>query len=456
MSKLSPKLRHHNKQSKINNLLPSPPQMLPQIYDEKFDEELDNLAQTNPNLTIDQFLEWLQIDQLYIHKFVQSIDRKLPILIDDEVIRMLGFTGAIDKARSHFKESCSHHGIDIGNPKKYNEIQLPGYPRSIKNENMDKKTLKKTNFYLLTPLQFKELFFTLRTEQGKQFRKYYLYLEEAVHLYGKYQSKITENKHKAIELRNAELEKQLNCCQKSLKNVLKLECKNEEIYITSSKKYADQGLWKIGRSNCSKHRLVSMNTSHPVNDAMVIIETFNVYDAKVAEDRIKYVLSSIRDTDNREFYKGIFSEVRDVVAYICDNLSLECGKMNGKIENIVKLDGIAGVDFKYGIQDLSIFDTSIALISKDKQTDQIIINPEEMTTKDIEDVILTILRKKTQFREVKTIEEATNRINKYRMIKREELETLISKADENIIKQIEDFLKQFNNKLRLQKNTKVH
>jgi phage anti-repressor protein len=144
------------------------------------------MTEIKTNLTVREFCEKMKIknNSMYIDKFWKCITQESPIIIDDEIIRWLGFEGKICNARTDFKDNLSDYNIPFI-IKKYDEIVKLGLPSVIKNENMDQRFLKRSHFIIMKPDDFKEMCMMTNKSKAKEIRKYYLQLEKVFKLYQK-------------------------------------------------------------------------------------------------------------------------------------------------------------------------------------------------------------------------------------------------------------------------------
>jgi hypothetical protein len=138
-------------------------------------------------IDVKQYIEFTKfdIDKLHIDKFWNQLKDNVPILIDDDLIRWLGFNGKIDKARYHLLRSLELYKIKL-NEIKYD--QLPLYRDSeSKFENDSETNLKKRNFIILNSDEFRKLCMRIQTDRGEKIRDYYLALEKLIKNYVEYQ-----------------------------------------------------------------------------------------------------------------------------------------------------------------------------------------------------------------------------------------------------------------------------
>ena len=268
-----------------------------------------------------------------------------------------------------------------------------------------------------------------------------------------YEKKLQVTEQKMIEYKQEmkqkeeeidKLKKVVVCCQTKLKSVQKLQNKNESIYIISSYNYARQGLFKIGKTNCIKSRIATLNTSHSANDSMVLIKEIKVFDSKAAEDRIKVILQPLRDDKNREFYQGIYKLLEQLVVFICDNLHDECEKVNEIISQLIESLKAINTNYMEGIN-MTVFDPIAKRITI--FPNQVYFD-DNITEKDIEQVLINYLKTKPKMKNIETIQDALAIITKFRTIKRMDLKKMIGNYDSNIENLIQKFILKFNNKLK--------
>ena len=116
-----------------------------------------------------------------------SIREDAPILIDDQIIRWLGYSGEINNARTNFAKSLKNTYKLNHICKKYTDFEVLPTRSTLQNENMTEKALKQCTFILMQPDDFRQLCMLVRTEKGKQIRNYYLMIEKILFKYTQYQ-----------------------------------------------------------------------------------------------------------------------------------------------------------------------------------------------------------------------------------------------------------------------------
>ena len=92
----------------------------------------------------------------------------------------------------------------------------------------------------------------------------------------------------------------------------------EEIYIATNKRYENESIYKIGRSENSVNRVKGMNTSSIPADDMYLCSVFQCYDSVLVERILHDLLEDYRIVKNREFFKLSLEEIKNTVGEICE------------------------------------------------------------------------------------------------------------------------------------------
>ncbi len=146
-----------------------------------------------------------------------------------------------------------------------------------------------------------------------------------------------EEKNKQIEAEN----NRLHNTQKELLSYKKRVSKDETIYIVSTKNYARQGIYKIGRTkNKMKTRSSSHNTTHVAGDKVKVLKEFKVNDATLAERNIHTKLNGLLIDNEKEFFMCPFNLLVNIVDVIVNNDQEENELVNSIIETVYKLKNI--------------------------------------------------------------------------------------------------------------------
>lgn len=91
----------------------------------------------------------------------------------------------------------------------------------------------------------------------------------------------------------------------------------EEIYVATNRRYENENIYKIGRSENSISRVKGMNTSVIPSDDMYLCYVSQCYDSFLVEKIIHNLLEDYRICKNREFFKLSFEEIKNTVDEIC-------------------------------------------------------------------------------------------------------------------------------------------
>ncbi len=146
-----------------------------------------------------------------------------------------------------------------------------------------------------------------------------------------------EEKNKQIEAEN----NRLHNTQKELLSYKKRVSKDETIYIVSTKNYARQGIYKIGRTkNKMKTRSSSHNTTHVAGDKVKVLKEFKVNDATLVERNIHTKLNGLLIDNEKEFFMCPFNLLVNIVDVIVNNDQEENELVNSIIETVYKLKNI--------------------------------------------------------------------------------------------------------------------
>ena len=94
--------------------------------------------------------------------------------------------------------------------------------------------------------------------------------------------------------------------------------KTEYIYIITSKQYAEQKIFKVGRTNDTKKRLVSLNTSNITdNQQLYVCDKFPCFNACKVEETLFLILHNYRYTTKREFFVFNYHSLKKLVECVC-------------------------------------------------------------------------------------------------------------------------------------------
>lgn len=153
---------------------------------------------------------------------------------------------------------------------------------------------------MLTPECFKRLCMLSRSSKAEEVRSYFIQLEKHIDKYKNY----------IIDALNVENNKLKNN-QKPIVNP-----QRGIIYVLKS----DDNLLKLGRSDKTKSRIRTHNTSHPDNvEVLFVFETDN---SKTVENCLKSLITEYQYRKRKEFYEIDIDLLKELIAD-CDGLMLK-------------------------------------------------------------------------------------------------------------------------------------
>jgi len=112
----------------------------------------------------------------------------------------------------------------------------------------------------------------------------------------------------------------------------------EIIYIATCDLYARRNRFKIGGVQSSEklqQRLSTYNTRSANGDMFFYSDIFMVADYHHAESRIKDLIGRFVDKKGKEFYQLHYTELREIVKYICERYTEEVEKINDGLSRLV-------------------------------------------------------------------------------------------------------------------------
>ena len=112
----------------------------------------------------------------------------------------------------------------------------------------------------------------------------------------------------------------------------------EVIYIATCDTYARRNRFKIGGVQSSEklqQRLSTYNTRSANGDMFYYSDIFMVADYHHAESRIKDLIGRFVDKKGKEFYQLHYTELREIVKYICDRYTEEVETINEGLSRLV-------------------------------------------------------------------------------------------------------------------------
>jgi prophage antirepressor-like protein len=132
--------------------------------------------------------------------------------------------------------------------------------------------------------------------------------------------------------------------------------KTETVYIMSSKSYAKQGLWKIGRTKQKvTSRLASINTACPAGEAIHVLKEIKTHSSVELEKRCHWILRNLRPTYTREWFLSSWGRLTQLLDIIAENMDKEIDIVNELIKEVHSIDGSGETQYITGL-DMGIFE----------------------------------------------------------------------------------------------------
>ena len=153
-----------------------------------------------PGMTFEKFVEVnkLPINKAKLGPFFNNLDPDLPVYLTSEMIGMFGYRGATKTQRQSLKDMIDNyfpsyrgeHYRELSNTEYVTERQSLLQEYSCNNKNDDVYPLAPTGrgkvniTHILVPTNMlKEMFMVCPTEKGREMRRYYLEMVNAIELY---------------------------------------------------------------------------------------------------------------------------------------------------------------------------------------------------------------------------------------------------------------------------------
>ena len=298
-------------------------------------------------------MEWVAatnypVDKLYLDKFWWSLQEGQLIYADDELIRWMGYDAAeVRDRKQKFVKLLATAGMKPGVD--YFDFTNDEYATFLsdraKNDKNLVRPIGRTKFYppidqshgknttkhlLLTADCLKIVMMSLNTAKAGEIRLHYVTLEKLFRAYLIYQNNQRAEEQAAItEATSAQivdLTRRLNNTKLVADELMQIKLfkeKSETVYIVTSKLYAGQGIFKVGRTKSMKARIGQLNTGHTVGDDLFVAGEFKTGCARQLEARVHHVLQHFRLTDNREFFRIQYRILHKVITSLEEHLNDE-------------------------------------------------------------------------------------------------------------------------------------
>lgn len=319
-------------------------------------------------LTITEFIKVVEypIDTFMIDRFWNTMNEDKLIYVDMDLIDWMGFTGEDRNKKHSFMRIVENSGEYLyKSNSEYSEFILGlSSSNAIYPPAASGRGVVNTKHLLLTPDCLRAVMMRVNTQRGDQVRAYYISLEKLFKSYIQYQNSfreiqmrvqlerdqklllesarvVTEKEKLLLESAQtiAAKEKEIADRDKQLANTrvvngnllaYKLFLTREEtLYIITSKFYAAQGLFKVGKTKMNaKDRVSTMNTGHVSADSLFIAGEFRTNNSKHLEDRVHHLMQHHRDAADREWFHLPYRIIVDIINKLNENHIAKQDAMN--------------------------------------------------------------------------------------------------------------------------------
>jgi phage anti-repressor protein len=306
-------------------------------------DELINIYENNLNnegITIGKFVaekycNFNQIELGFIDKFWQNAFNDQWMYLSKEMV--INDFGYIDKKymmRDFYKRVLlSNFTVN----EDYNEVNKE-YITNLMGKIAHQNTIPlqggiNKKYYMISGECYKNLLMLVKTDKGKQIRKYYIKIEN---LSKKTYNIIALIQHKLNDIK-------INNLNKDFEEKLKFEKdkniklsrfvdryhelqKNEIIYIACNKAIASENRFKVGGVNSESaldHRLSTYNSALPNDDLMYYAFTYKVNNYRIIEQTLKSLIPNLLDKpqSSKEIYNIYYHDLKELLIFICENIN---------------------------------------------------------------------------------------------------------------------------------------
>ena len=423
---------------------------------------------TDPILSIHDFMikEKVDIDKLYIDRFWSSIEDETMILIDDVVIRWMGYEAnelfsakqSILKLLNRMKNVVYEHvnHKELTNREDLLVISISAKTKSEEESDlaiMDRLKNPSSNnikYLFVDSDTFKNICMRLGTDRGNQVRTMYINLEKLYKKYIKYSQvyhsqliqsnkKALENNKKALEIErisheNTKLELKTKAdalkeeenrtlfWKDRVENKIPLKA-NKYIYVVADPIHAKEGIYKLGHTEDPYSRLSSYNTrSADLEDKFTYLALYQSINSQAVEKLLFSLLANFRLNGNKEFLKIPL----EVLKSVCNDLLMTEKRIVNKINHFLETNEYE--EDNYGNADMShdfiydeenrhigkikckICDKLVGFCSFKKHLEKCEINNEQKEEPELE---LDSLKEVKKRRKRRTTESINNEFIKY-------------------------------------------
>jgi MSV199 domain/T5orf172 domain len=281
------------------------------------------------------------IEKLYIDRFWNSIQNNDWIVVDYETLRWMGYASARDiDNKMKYKKLLEYNFVS---PDDYDMVSK-GDTRASALGVTNKNTI------IVRARRFKESLMILQTQQARDIRRYYITLEDIMIDYMRYTKFVSDHNNavdntklryqfeeykQATDDKIAELMKAVQQTGKIPFSMNTNKIKpTEYVYVLTSKRYYNNGMFKIGKTTNLKNRLGGYNTGAALgDDEMFYICAIQCFDCAGLEKILHKSLAAFHHS--KEWFhvphKVLFEVIKIVIQQqrqLCDIINTEMSKLS--------------------------------------------------------------------------------------------------------------------------------
>lgn len=234
----------------------------------------------------------IQVDQLYIDRFWESMYNDRWLYIDSEIVRWIGYDDPqIRTGKDYILRKLRKHFIET---KHFKLVKLEDADECKHIPTIDFDTIHAKHLLIVELDTFKELLLTMSSPKARQVQKYFIQVEKLCRKF---------------------MAAQIN---RSVQNIERMKlAPNECVYVISNNRNTRMNLYKIGKTRNLKSRLSSLNTSNPdrVDDRLRAFAVIKCFDSKSLEAMIHAHLDAYRHSDSKEWFQIEYASLMKVVEH---------------------------------------------------------------------------------------------------------------------------------------------
>jgi hypothetical protein len=208
----------------------------------------------------------------------------------------------------------------------YNNYQQI-FASEISSAKKNKRGGHNAKYYKITGKTLKKMLMKCGTKKGDQICDYYLKVEQLAIFMKDYISALHKhvmqqqlNAHKKVIENNEAQINRIHLLNEEYLLYKKLNEKNETIYIVSTYDYANQGIYKVGKTTkLMKTRTSGHNITHVAGDKIKVLKKFKVNDCSLVEKIIHKKLKGLLVKGDQEIFMCPYDLLENLVNVIVNN-----------------------------------------------------------------------------------------------------------------------------------------